>query len=179
MSIEELKAIVEPPEHPSEVPTHPDWGSVEDHLRVNLPQDYCDFISAYGSGLLGNVIRVFNPFASSEYLALVPCVERICAIRREAKETEGDEEVPFDVYPVSPGIMPWGNDENGNTLYWLIKGGPDKWPTIVGEGRGRRWEQFDFPMSTFLARALKGAIKCEIWPSDFPNPPDDYVFESY
>ena len=178
MSIEQLTAIVPSPASPTEVPAEPDWKEIEKKLGIALPPDYRDFVSTYGSGLLGNFIRVFNPFASSEYLALIPSVERICKVRRELKATEGDEEVPYGIYPDSPGILPWGNDENGNTLYWLTTGHPETWPVIVGEGRGRAWQQFDMPMTSFLAAALSGDIECTIWPADFPNPPEDFVFKA-
>jgi len=179
MAIGDLTALVAPPNSPTEVPKHPDWDIVEGELALSLPSDYKDFVTQYGSGLLGNFIRVFNPFASSEYLALVPCVQRISKIRSESKTTEGDEEVPYGIYPNSPGIVPWGNDENGNTLYWLTDGSPENWPIVVGEGRGRRWEQFALPMTTFLAKALKGDAKCNIWPDDFPDVDADWVFEPY
>lgn len=179
MAIQELTAFVAPPDSPAEVPASPDWADVESELRLTLPADYRDFVMTYGSGLLGNFIRVFNPFATSEYLALVPSVERICGIRRELRATEGEEEVPYAVYPESPGIIPWGNDENGNTFYWLTSGSPGDWPTVVGEGRGRRWEEFGFTMTTFLAKALRGNVTCPIWPDDFPTAPDDYVFNPF
>lgn len=177
--LEILTSIVTPPVHPSEVPTHPDWEKIEKQLGLTLPVDYRDFVQRYGSGLLANFIRVFNPFSSFEYLALIPSVHRISDIRRTLKSTEGDEEVPYIVYPDAPGLVPWGNDENGNTFYWLTSGAPDRWPTVVGEGRGRRWERFELPFTLFLAKTLTKEIECPIWPDDFPLIPDDHVFQPY
>ena len=90
MGIKELTRIVRPPKKPSEVPAAPDWKSIEDQLRLVLPSDYKQHVETYGSGLLCHFIRVFNPFSSSPYLALIPCVREISATRRQLKESEGD-----------------------------------------------------------------------------------------
>jgi hypothetical protein len=179
MAVAELIAILKPPAVPSEVPKSLNWTAIEAQLGVSLPPDYRDYVEIYGSGLLANFIRVFNPFSASEYLALIPCVRAICETRRKLKQSEGDKEVPYDVYPDFPGILPWGNDENGNTLYWLTKGRASEWPTVVGEGRGRRWQEFTLPTTSFLAKILTGEVKCDIWPQSFPVRPDDYVFQPY
>jgi hypothetical protein len=179
MSINDLTAVVPPPDTPAAVPAKLNWKEIEKALGVLLPMDYKDFVARYGSGLLGNFIRVFNPFDEYEYMGLVPSVVRICGIRRELKESEGDAEVPFDVYPKSPGLLPWGNDENGNGLYWLTEGATDHWPCIVGAGRDRRWQRFDMTMTTFLATALNGDVKCRIWPSGFARPNRRRVFTPY
>ncbi len=180
MAIEELTALVTPPESPTSIPDLPDWTSVESELGIELPEDYKHFVLAYGSGLLANFFRVFNPFdKDDEYMPLVPSVRRVSSDRRDQRERQGEKEVAYPVYPDHPGILTWGNDDNGNELYWLTTGRPDEWPCILGEGRAHLWEQFDLPMTTFLAKALKGEIKSTIWPDDFPNPPDCFAFESF
>jgi len=179
MSIEELTAIIPPPETPTEVPDDPDWGSIEIELGVSLPEDYKAFVVTYGSGLLGNFIRIHNPFSASEYTALVPSVRRVSEIYREIKQSEGEDAVPFGIYPESPGLFVFGNDENGNFLFWLTEGEPDQWSCLIGEGRGADWDRYDMPMTTFLAKALKDEISSTVWPDDFPDQPDDFVFEPF
>lgn len=179
LSYDELALIVTPPETPTAVPAKLNWNPIERELGVPLPSDYKAFVGGYGSGLLGSFIRVFNPFDTDEYMSLIPSAKRICQIRRELKNSEGDAEVPFDIHPETPGLLPWGNDENGNGLYWLTEGDADNWPCVVGAGRDRRWQQFDMPMTTFLKRALTGEIKCEIWPSGFARPKRRRVFTPF
>ena len=61
------------------------------------------------------------------------------------RETERDwpHRVPYPIYPDQPGLLPWGNDENGNDYYWLTEGAPDTWRVLSdevrGEGLGTAW----------------------------------------
>lgn len=179
MSINQLLSLIPAPEKPSEVGSDRTWFSFENTLGVKLPSDYHEFISHYGSGLLANFIRIFNPYSKDDFISLIPSVERICDIRRQMKESEGDGEVPFLVFPERPGIMPFGNDENGNTLYWFTKGDADEWTIVVGSGRSREWEQFNCNLTSFLYQILTRQIRCKIWPRGFPNKAKSTVFESY
>lgn len=178
-AITKLLALVKPPATPSEIGSIKEWKRVEKKLGVALPEDYREFVFHFGSGLFANFIRVFNPFSEDQYISLVPSVMRICDINRHLKESEGDEEVPYPIYPEKGGILPWGNDENGNTFYWLAERSPEVWPVVLGAGRSRQWERFDCDLTTFLYKALKREICPSIWPSAFPDDNTDFVFESY
>lgn len=61
MSIEEITCLIQPPTMPREIPANPDWDAIEAELGRSLPQDYQHCVETYGSGLLGNFIRIFNP----------------------------------------------------------------------------------------------------------------------
>src|SRR6266704_1970342 len=121
MSIERLKALVAPPVQPFEVGTLDQWQKVERELGTQLPSDYRDFVFTYGSGLFAQFYRIYNPFAASEFTALNTSVQRVCAAERETKRDWPDR-VPYPIYPDQPGLLPWGNDENGNDYYWLTEG---------------------------------------------------------
>jgi SMI1-KNR4 cell-wall len=179
MPITQLLSLIPAPEKPTEVGAKRAWATFERTLGVKLPRDYHEFVTHYGSGLLANFIRVFNPYSNDEYISLIPSINRICAIRRQLKELEWDEEVPFLIFPESPGIMPCGNDENGNTLYWLTDGEPDEWTIVLGAGRSRNWERFDFDLTSFLCKALTKKIRSRIWPRGFPDSKKDMIFEPY
>jgi hypothetical protein len=177
MALEELLATIPAPEHASEVEKIADWAAIEEEVGAKLPADYKDCVREYGSGVLADFIRIFNPFSASEYTNLVASVNRIGQICRQLKESEGSR-FPFDIFPTSPGLLPWGTDDNGNWYFWLTEGAPNDWPVVVGAGRNPRWQRFDCSMTTFLTKALKREIVCKLWPSDFPdvNDPVTYRF---
>lgn len=166
MAIDELTAFVEIPKTPSEVPAKPNWEKIEKKIGLKLPSDYKNFVITFGSGLLGSFVYVFNPFSKNEGIELTAGITSLCKTLKQLKAHEGEREVPFPIYPDTPGLLPWGGDENGNGYYWLTDGKPDQWPTIVCAGRDSRWQKFDMSMTTFLAKSLQGEIKCKIWPSD-------------
>jgi hypothetical protein len=171
MAIEELLTVVPAPEKATETGSKTKWSKVEKDLGVALPADYKEFVSRYGTGLLSGFIRVFNPFAKSEYTNLVASVRRIGATNQMLRASEGAR-FPYSVFPDPAGLLPWGTDDNGNYYYWLTRGEPDHWPVVVGAGRHAKWQQFDVSMTTFLGKGLTREIDCQIWPDDFPNDAD-------
>lgn len=179
MSIRELTALVKPPAKPSELPRKPNWKSIEKTLGSPLPADYQEYVAAYGTGLLCNFIIICNPFSTHSGFAFLPFVSLMRNTLANLRECEGSKQVPFDFHPKNPGLLPMGGDENGNGIYWLTEGKPEAWPCIVGEGRGKRWERFDFPMTTFLAKILKKEIRCKVWPASFPGRKDCLDFQSF
>jgi hypothetical protein len=178
MSIKELTSLIKPPAKPREVPRNPNWESIENKLSTRLPHDYRDYVITYGTGILGKFVIVCNPFSKVEGFSLLPFAKQMCKILRQLKESEGERQVPFAIHPEHPGLLPFGGDENGNGLYWLTNSRPDKWYCVVGEARGKRWETFEMQMTTFLAKAFRGDVKCRIWPSKFASP-RRYVFDPF
>jgi hypothetical protein len=175
MSIERLIALVPPPARPFEVGSVEEWRMVEQKLGTPLPSDFRSFVLTYGSGLFAQFYRVYNPFAASEFTALAPSVERVCAAVRETKRDWPDS-VPYRVYPDSPGLLPWGNDENGNDYYWLTEGPPDSWLVLSDEGRGEGFREYGRCMTDFLAEVLLGKI--EALAGDYPRD-ENRVFEAW
>lgn len=157
MSIEELKRLVPPPPQPGEVGTMEQWEAMEHTLGLVLPSDYRDFVFAYGSGLFARFYRVYNPFAASEYIALLPSISRVCEDEREFRRDWPDT-VPYPIYPEVAGLLPWGNDQNGNDYYWLTEGPPDEWRVLTNEVRGDGYCKHDCSMTEYLVRVLRGEI---------------------
>src|SRR5262249_22787510 len=176
MSIRELTALVKPPSRPTDVPKRPAWKPVEKLIGTAFPKDFKNFIAAFGSGTLGHFVIVLNPFSQVEGFEFFSGAGLLCDTLRTLEEFEGGRQVPFDVHPARPGLLPWGGDENGNGLYWLTDGKPDTWPCVVGEGRGKPWQKFDLPMTSFLAAIYRGEVRCKIWPRGYPRK-RDLVFE--
>ena len=175
MSIDRLTDLVPPPHRPSEIGSLEQWQAVERELGTALPSDYRDFVFTYGSGLFAQFYRVYNPFAASEFTALVPSVRRVCAAVGEIKRDWPDV-VPYKIHPDKPGLLPWGNDENGNEYYWFTSGPPDSWLVLSDEVRGEGFREYGRCMTDFLAEVLLGKI--EALAGDYPRE-GNKVFEAW
>jgi len=158
MSMAELKKLVAPPPKPLEVGTLAQWRELEDQLGTRLPRDYREFVFTYGTGLFAGLYRVYNPFAASEYIALIPQSKRVCDYNREA-QLASPERFPYPYYPKSGGLLPWGNDENGNDYFWLTEGPPSKWIVVQDENRGEGIRVQLYSMTGFLLGILQRKIK--------------------
>lgn len=178
MALGELLKIVTPPDKPREVPAKPNWAAVEKKLGLQLPDDYKRYVTKFGSGVLGDFVHVYNPFSRDEYTCLQKRVEKVCGMQRHFRETE-DHPVPYDIYPESPGLLPWGQDDNGNYLFWLTRGARNKWPVVVCSGRDDRSQLFEMGLTAFLARTFTGEVKCKIWPKPFAVKSRRARFEPY
>ena len=157
MSIDKLTKLVPPPKKPTEVGTLKQWAAFEKELGTELPEDYRDFVFRYGSGLFASLFRVYNPFAASEFIALLPSVKQICDIARDAQEYS-ERDYPYPIFPKPGGILPWGNDENGNDYYWLMKGPTSKWTVVVGF-HGFGCKPFKYTMTEFLLATVSNKVK--------------------
>jgi hypothetical protein len=175
MPLDALMQLVPPPAKPTEVGTLKKWRDVEKKLGTNLPVDYREFVFAYGTGLFAKFYRVYNPFAASEYTALLPQVQTVCKMERDFKESN-PERVPYPIYPDAVGLLPWGNDENGNYYFWLTEGEPDEWTVAQNEARGKGYRAQPCSMTEFLTQVLQKKIKALA--SGYPQK-KDMVFESW
>jgi hypothetical protein len=158
VSIAELKKQVPPPSKPFEVGSLARWRKIESQLGLKLPRDYREFVFAYGSGLFAGFYRVYNPFAASEYTGLLSSSKRICDMNRES-QPGNPERFPYKYYPEPEGLLPWGNDENGNDYFWLTKGPPTNWVVVQDENRGNGIRVQPYSMTGFLVAILQRKVR--------------------
>ena len=118
----------------------------------------CSSFARYGTGHFGDTIQVYNP-ASPSYFATI---EEACSVYRDLRISEGEQFVPHEVFPASPGLFPWGDDVNGHMMFWLTEGDADHWPIVLLTVDGES-EQLNLPMTTFLAKILSCEMDCVIW----------------
>lgn len=175
MSLAELMQLVPPPDEPFEVGTLKQWRSVEKKLGTELPTDYREFVFAYGSGLFAGLYRVYNPFAASEYTALIPSAERVCGYNRVSQQSD-PERFPYPYFPEAGGLLPWGNDENGNDYFWLTEGSPSEWVVVQDNNRGEGIRVQPYTMTAFLVAILERKVKALA--SGYPRK-SDRVFQPY
>lgn len=163
MSIQELTAVVAPPDSPKETGDDGGWQKIEEFIGTAMPEDYREFGEQYGTGRfnIANQLHlwVLNPF-SEDY------VTQISSIRACVESLQSEPEFKYKAYPKKRGLLGWGSDVNGNQFYWLVDGPPDKWPVIAVDeewGSGEAFERFDLSMTTFLAKVLSREIDYGPW----------------
>ncbi|HEX4303827.1 MAG TPA: SMI1/KNR4 family protein [Rhizomicrobium sp.] len=161
MSVSALSHKLTPPKSPTEALG--DWGAVEDALKTALPDDYKAFIRCYGSGVIGNFITVFNPFAVRPTLNLLPRAERQLEILRELR-TSGEPR-PFDLHPAKPGLLPVAMTDNGDVIHWLTAGKTADWTIVVNEARSPSYQSFRYDLTGFIEAVVDDAAHVSAFPT--------------
>jgi hypothetical protein len=126
-SLDELTALVPPPEHPAPV----------EASELELPADHRALLERYGLGNLAG-LRLLAP-------ADIPAE----AVRQRA--ALADIETPY----APEHLLPWGIDESGNVVWWLTET-DGEWPVVANEARGEEWHRHDGGAVSFLVALLSG-----------------------
>jgi len=176
MAINELSAIVRPPTDPVEAGPESLWDEIQQDLGILLPNDLRDFGLAYGTGsFVEQGIFIFNPFSRSYRKSLD---ENLFAWK-SLRDGEGDREVPFELYPNTPGLLPWGCDDQGAGLFWITEGLADDWPILVRGHEDPVFQRFEMDVTTFISRVMKREILLPtFWPEEIFEDASRLVFQS-
>lgn len=167
MSFIELLAVATPPVNRAAAEVY-EWLDVERRIGTPLPSDYKAFIDRYGLGKLGDFIVVFTPSDQSPHVNLgIQIRQKLDTLKQLA--SEWGEELPYPLYPAPGGLLPFGATDNGDVLYWLTSGSPDRWTVVVNEARGPDYDHHYCSMTTFLAEVISGQRRCRIFPRSFPT----------
>ncbi|WP_250655561.1 SMI1/KNR4 family protein [Alkalimarinus coralli] len=166
-NITKLKQLLTPPSCSLEVPSDPLWSEIEKKLGIQLPNDYKEFVSSYGSGSVDDFLWVFNPFSENPNINLF---ERLTTETEtfEYLKKSGNETLLFSMYPEKRGLLPLGATDNGDVLFWQVGGNPSTWPIVINAARQAEYEKYEITLVDFLIKTLTGGIKSNIFPSDFP-----------
>jgi hypothetical protein len=126
-----------------------------------LPDDYLELIGMYGSGCfdvkgVGTLVNLLNPHARNYWKKVQEELDLI----REYKAEEGDDYIPYRIHPDTPGLLIWGYGEGRKHYFWVTKGKPAKWPTVVMYDI-EEFTEFDTPMVMSLQRLLCGEVECK------------------
>jgi hypothetical protein len=156
MTTLELQRLMPAPARAALVPTDRDWQEAERALGITLPSDYRDFLCAYGSGRVDDFLEIFNPASPHEYNNLVECWKQ----QREVFEymQKGGMPLSFDLFPATPGLLPIGQTDNGDTIFYVVRGEPAAWAIAVLESRGRDVKVFEMSLTSFLVAGLKHQV---------------------
>ena len=142
--LEILKTLVRPPKEPKY--SSGDWGAIEDSLGIEFPNDYKEFISVYGSGSLQSFIHIVNYLDNR--LSSQELISVVFSQLETYKESGKCEE--FKAYPDEGGLLPFANTDDGNYLFWVMDGEPNKWAVAA----------FDFSSGLILHVPEMGMVKC-------------------
>ncbi|MCR9234543.1 MAG: pentapeptide repeat-containing protein [bacterium] len=118
--LDELLTLIPPPVKPAH--TAGDWAKIETELGVVFPDDFKHLIASYGSGRFFNDLNIFNPLTSQGRESITTSLEMLEDLREAC-------EYLWPIHPEEAGILPWGDDSNGNYFCWLAGGEPNDWPT--------------------------------------------------
>src|SRR5579872_4898090 len=142
MSLAALEKILKRPITPHELGNPEGWGSVEEQLKMRLPQDYKQFIEVFGTRKIGDFIGILNPFSENEFVNLIKSSKGFLEADEVLRKKHPKDYV-YDFYPEQGGPFPFGVTDNGDVLYWKTEGEPDRWPVVIFDPRES--EQFEFP----------------------------------
>ena len=151
---EALVRLMPPPTEPRN-PGDPDgWPQVELRLGRRLPSDYKAFVATYGDGRIGDFLNVANPFSDNPHDRDLP--DEMLQVYRDIRKVE---HIPFPIHPEPGGLIPWGDTDNGDVLFWVADppDDPDRWSIAVSEVRGPGWFRHPGPLVRFLREWLTGA----------------------
>lgn len=169
MPIKQLVALIAPPKKPLD--SEGNWRAAEVVVGAAFPPDFRELITRYGTGaFFRGFLTVYNPL-TVEGLACIKQDEKIYRMNRE-----GLYPCPFPIHPDSPGLLPWGRDENGNGYFWLTKGKPEKWSVVfLGHGHEDQPLQFRTDITGFLAGYATDKFK-ELARPEEPFTEEEQVF---
>ena len=164
-SMQELLSLVPPPEEPKDAKG--DWNKVEGDLGLGLPEDYKQFITHYGRGTLCNLFWFASPFNCVDPTICVgPKAGRPVSAREYWTFWAGiyndwgktERNIPFPVYPTTPGLFPWGIYGDTDVLSWYTLGEPQQWEILYLDRQSRFLELKGLGFLGFLLAALKGTV---------------------
>jgi hypothetical protein len=144
--------------------------AVESRISLLLPDDYKRLVCAFGTGSWKSFLWVLNPFSSNRFLNLLEKEQHQLDAERTIR-AQWPKNVPFALYPEPGGLFPWALTDNGDRLYWLTKGNPDEWTTVIFESRGPEYDCHELSCCDLLRRWVGGELEISVFPDDI-----DYGF---
>jgi hypothetical protein len=135
VSLDELERLVPPPDEVTPV----EW-------TIEVPEDYKALVARYGAANVGG-LQLLVAGHENRFLDLLRQIE-------PQRAAVGHFESP---YPPDR-LLPWGIDESGNVVWWLMEG---DWPVVANEARGEDWLRYDGSATDFLVAILSGELKSD------------------
>jgi hypothetical protein len=164
-----LTQLVPPPKQPVHNGHIEDWDVIQRILEMKLPADFKKLINIYGTGCFLGFLYPLSPFAPfNTSLNMLSGDTRHLLYNYKSGQKEFPQySPPFSAYPDESGLFPWAITVNGDTLFWLRQGNPNKWPIVVCDSKfSETYDRFDFTATEFLCRLFSGKISPEVFPDD-------------
>lgn len=164
-TLAELIQIMPPPSAGGDIVA---WDDVFAQWGVRFPADYRGFVAVYGGGDVDDFLSISTPpVPGSGWGDVLSDVEF-----RNSPMPHDDCPYPSD--PLNGGLLTWGQTAAGDSVFWLCRGEPDDWPTVVYRrqaGRELRWRLYDEPMASFLLALIRGERPEALSVDGFPDDP--------
>lgn len=158
MSIEKLKAVLTPPSNPLYTANNSDqWLQIERKINRTLPQDYKDYIEHFGDGIVGEFVKVFNPFSPFIGFNFVWNTNSILPIERIIREDIAENE-RYALFPEAGGLLPIAVTENGDSIYWVTQGTSIEWKVTVRTEGSLVLNSYNMNLTTFLAELYQNTL---------------------
>jgi hypothetical protein len=154
----ELRRLVPPPDEAHNAIG--DWAACERELGHPLPDDYKEFISAYGSGILCALFDIPSPFSLTQLGKVAPREWWVQWAGIYDASGETPTELPYPAYPSIPGLLPWGLYGDVNVLSWYTGGDPSRWHVVYQHREDGFFEVPGMGFAAFLVAALNGTVPC-------------------
>ncbi|MFB6393067.1 SMI1/KNR4 family protein [Polymorphospora lycopeni] len=158
MTIDDLVRRVPPP--PASVDGDGDWTAVDRTLGRSLPADFKDLVRRYGRGEFLDFLFPHTPFGLGNLLDEADGLLELEGPLRD----EFPENYPYPLHPEPGGLLVWAATVNGDRLCWLTGGEPHRWPVVVWDPRGSRYERHDVTATGFLSAWIDGRLTCGLFP---------------
>lgn len=152
-SLDRLLALASAPAEPIQAGRLADFAAIEASLGTRLPSDFKLLMNAYGTGSWLNFYWTMNPLDPRLSGFWLDPGHREMEYWRRLRH-EDPELVPYPIWPDAGGLLIWGGNENGGTLFWLTEGDPDMWPTVATEDRTPEYHVFGQPCTDLLLSAI-------------------------
>jgi hypothetical protein len=172
MQVHQLSQIVPPPNKPVETGSPKQWQLVQNRLGTPLPEDYKTFIDTYGTGAFNDFLLPYTPFSTLEevntFLVLDTHHHTNNLIQTKTSRTWSAVK-PFDFYPCTNGLLPWGTTSRmAQSFFWQVSGPPNTWPTVLYTLKTGEYEVWKMPFSVFILKLITREIKSVLLPDKFP-----------
>jgi hypothetical protein len=171
MIINDLKEILPPPDLPV-AGGNINWGYFEGRQKIFLPDDYKEFISIYGSGVIDNFLWILNPASENSNLNFNKSEYFISSYVAMKKLFPENYQRP--TFPEKNSFFPWAVTDNGETFVWIVDGCPNNWAVAIHGVNQEDEEIFHMGSVEFLNSFLRKKIRSKILPSQFPSDRFDF-----
>ncbi|SFA72337.1 Imm30 family immunity protein [Selenomonas ruminantium] len=146
-----------------------EWLDVQRQHNVKFPSDYIEFIDSYGIGAIDNFLWILSPWTDNDNLNFFVNMKKSMWAYQYLRE-ESPEDFPFELYPATDGLLPFGLTDNGDELYWQnTDDNPNLWKLIIYESRSTVYYEYNLSFTDFLVGLFVGGISCEILPDEWPR----------
>ena len=138
------------------------WAAVEASLGLRMPASYKLMVDLFGASSWHGFLHVLSPFDEGSSLRL-----------RGAEILEADRvsrasfptHYPLPLYPEPGGLLPWAVTDNGDTLYFVTKGPPDEWPTVIKGPRAPEFEVMFLSPALLVHHFAAGTLRSVVLPA--------------